>query len=113
MKKMLQKIAAFLIASFPFVSYGAFYNIQGFLFEMTRFLNLLVPVITGLALLFFLWGLTKFIRKAGDEKAYEEGRNIVIWGIVSLAVMVSVWGIVKILQRSLDIPPVNQPPLLR
>lgn len=64
------------------------------------FINLIraaVPVIYGLALLVFIWGLVKFIfRIGGDEKAVEDGKKLMFWGIIALFVMVSIWGIIAL-----------------
>ncbi len=57
--------------------------------------NLLIPVVASLALLAFFWGLAKFIYNAGDVKTHEEGKQLMIWGIIALFVMVSVWGILN------------------
>jgi hypothetical protein len=56
-----------------------------------------LPVITGLAFLVFLWGLVKFIFRVGggDEKAVEEGKNIMKWGLIALFVLISLWGIIR------------------
>ncbi|PIP55931.1 MAG: hypothetical protein COX06_00485 [Candidatus Zambryskibacteria bacterium CG22_combo_CG10-13_8_21_14_all_42_17] len=49
-----------------------------------------LPVVTGLALLVFVWGLAKFIfRIGGDEKAVNDGKNLMLWGLVALFIMVS------------------------
>lgn len=49
-----------------------------------------LPVIAGLALLVFIWGLVKFIfRVGGDEKAVEDGKNLMKWGLIALFVLVS------------------------
>ena len=56
----------------------------------------ILPVIAGLAVLVFIWGLVKFIfRVSGDEKAVTDGKNLMKWGLVALFVMVSVWGIIS------------------
>ena len=60
----------------------------------------LTPIVVALALLFFFWGLAKYILNAGDEAAKTEGRMIMIWGIIALFVMVSVWGLVQVLQQT-------------
>lgn len=67
------------------------------------YLSLLFPIIVGLTLLSFVWGMVRFIGSAGDEKAVESGKKLMIWGIVIFFVMVSLWGIVLFLQRSLGI----------
>ena len=60
----------------------------------------LTPLVVALALLFFFWGLAKYILAAGDESKQAEGRSIMIWGVVALFVMVSVWGLVQVLQQT-------------
>jgi hypothetical protein len=63
----------------------------------------LILLMAGVALLAFFYGLAKFIFKAGDEKGIEEGKNIMLWGLVALFVLVSVWGIIAFFQRDLGI----------
>ena len=62
------------------------------------FLNLIsaaLPVLVGLALLVFLWGLAKFIFKVGgDEKAVADGKNLIKWGLIALFILVSFWAII-------------------
>lgn len=61
------------------------------------FLSTLVPVIIGLGLVVFLWGLTRFISAGGDEKRIQEGKDMMVYGIIGLFVMVSIYTIVSIL----------------
>lgn len=63
----------------------------------------LIPIFIGVAIIVFFWGIIKFIANAGDEKAIEDGKKFMIWGIVGLFVIVSMWGIIGFLQESLDI----------
>ncbi len=58
-------------------------------------LLLLVPLLVGIALLVFFWGIVKFIKSAGSETARDDAKNIMFWGIIALFVMVSIWGIVQ------------------
>jgi len=61
-----------------------------------------LPVIAGLALLVFVWGLAKFIfRVGGDEKAVAEGKKLMVWGLVALFVLVSVWGILRFVYKDI------------
>ena len=63
------------------------------------FLNLIktaLPVLAGLALFAFIWGLVKFIYRVGeDEKAVNDGRNLMTWGLIALFVLISIWGILS------------------
>jgi len=68
-----------------------------------RLVDLALPIVVGLALLGFFYGLAKFIFSASDPDKQKEGRSIMIWGVVALFVMVSVWGLVNFLGNSLDI----------
>ena len=64
----------------------------------------LIGIVIALALLAFFWGLAKFIfNVSGDEKAVQEGKRIMLCGIIALFVMVSVWGIVRFIQGELNL----------
>ena len=63
--------------------------------------NLLIPIAIAVALIVFFWGLIKYIQASG--KGHEQGKNIMIAGLVSLFVMVSVWGIVRLEQSALGV----------
>ena len=54
-------------------------------------------LLIGLAVVFFLVGVVKFMFSAGDVEKRKEGRTMMIYGIIGLFVMVSVWGLVGIL----------------
>ena len=68
-------------------------------------INAITPIVVALALLYFFWGLAKYILGSADEAKKAEGRNIMIWGIIALFVMVSVWGIVGLLGDTFGITP--------
>ena len=63
----------------------------------------LVSVIIGLALIYFLWGLVKFISASGDESEVTKGKEAMLWGIIALFVMISIQGIVYLVADSLEI----------
>jgi hypothetical protein len=61
-----------------------------------------LPVLVALAFLIFLWGGARFIfRLGGDEKAVEEGKNLMKWGLVALFVLVSFWSILGFFYRDI------------
>jgi len=61
----------------------------------------LVPLVFTLALLFFFYGVAKYIWSEGQGK--EDGRKIMIWGVVALFVMSSIWAIVFFISSELGI----------
>jgi hypothetical protein len=58
-------------------------------------------LLLALAVLFFVWGATVFIAKAGDEKARAEGKHRMVWGVVAIFIILSTWGFVALLQSIL------------
>jgi len=62
-----------------------------------------IPIAVALALLFFFWGLAKYILSAGSEDAATRGRDIMIWGIIALFVIVSIWGLVAVLANTFEV----------
>lgn len=72
-------------------------------------LDTVVPIIMVLALIYFFYGLAKYILSAGDEDAKNTGRRIMIGGIIALFVMASVWGLVNVLQDTFDVDPGDAP----
>lgn len=67
-------------------------------------IELTLPVLVGLALLAFLWGLVKFIyRVGGDEKAVTDGKNLMLWGLIALFILVSLMGIIAFFQSDLGL----------
>ena len=61
------------------------------------FIGTTIPIMVGLALLAFFWGLANFILSAGDEKKLQDGKKLMFWGIIGLFVMVSIWGIINLI----------------
>lgn len=75
--------------------------------------GILVPLAFSLCLLYFFWGMAKYIRMgATSDKAAEEGRRIMIWGVVGLFVALSIWGIISFIQSELKIPPIEKTNIL-
>lgn len=60
--------------------------------------NSIIILLSGLAVLYFVWGMVTFISKSGDEKERTEGKQKMIWGLIALFVIVAMWGIVAVLR---------------
>ena len=73
--------------------------------SVTKLVLLFVPILLGLAVLTFFWGLVKFINHAGDEKAVEEGRSLMVWGMIAIFVMVALWAILGFFQHAFGLDP--------
>lgn len=76
-------------------------TIQDTLKTVSDIINMLVPIILALAIVFFLWGVLQYVTKAGEEK--DAARDQMLWGIIAIAVMVSIWGLVGILRSTFNV----------
>lgn len=75
---------------------------NGFVGVIKNGINIVLPLIISLAVLFFLWGIFLYVR-SNDPGKQEEARMYIIWSLVFIAVMVSVWGLVNILTSSFSL----------
>lgn len=65
-------------------------------------INQIVPVIFALAFLFIMWKLIDaWIIHPDDGSRREEGKTIIITGVIVLVIMLSIWGILNLLIASL------------
>jgi len=66
--------------------------------------TVLVPVLFAVAFIVFLYGAFKtFIIGANSEEVKEEGKNLMLWGLIGFFVMVSIWGLVNILTGTIQL----------
>ncbi len=90
---------------FPALALAAnsdFTEVSALLLNFVLFINgTLVPFVFAIAFLVFIWGVAKyFILSGASEEGKEQGRQLMIWGIIGFFVMVAVWGIVNLLVDS-------------
>lgn len=106
----------FIIASLALAPTLAFAqqlsSLETLVSSIGRLVSLALPIVVGVALLAFFWGLVKFIFAQGNEESKADAKKIMLWGLVALFVMVAVWGIVRFIGDALDINPQNTPDAL-
>lgn len=78
-------------------------NISDLVDSLGGIVSALLPIVVGIALLAFFWGLATYIFNAGNEDAKDRGKRIMIGGIIALFVAVSIWGIVGFIGDALGI----------
>ena len=96
MKRILFLITILLS---PVVVFGATDGFKGLLLSASGIISQLILLVISLALLAFLWGLTRTIFDAGNAEKREEGRSIMKYGILALFIMISIWGIIGFFQQ--------------
>lgn len=102
MKKFI--VGALVIAPvFASAQVGNLSNVTTFLHSIGGLINTALPIVVGLALLGFFWGLAMFVFKSGDEAEQTKAKSMMIWSVVALFVMVSVWGLVNFLGQTIGV----------
>lgn len=104
MKKLSYLGAAFAL---PFLAFAQVNNLTGASNIILNIINnVLVPIIFGFAFIIFIWGIFRFfIQGAHDEEKRENGRNLMLWGLVGFFAMVSVWGLLHIIVGTFNLNP--------
>lgn len=110
--KSMKKIIIAALVFFPTVAFGALESINLLVIQARNIIDMLIPFVAALALLYFFWGLAQFILNSGSDDAKTEAKNKMIWGIVALFVMVSVWGLVRWLGDAVDVNPTTGPQVI-
>lgn len=61
-------------------------------------LNPLIIGLFALAVMYFLWGLFKFIQGEDNAEAQLEGKQHMVWGVVGVFLMMAVRGILALIE---------------
>ncbi len=61
-----------------------------------------VPVILGISLITFLWGIARYyIIHGADANEQEHARSFMLWGFIGMVLLFVVWGLVYIIGAAL------------
>lgn len=85
----------------PIIAFAAPKNLAELIKLFTDLVNPLIGLLTGLAVLLFIWGIVKYILYASDEKKKVSAKDTMVYGVLALFVLFSFWGIVRFLQNSI------------
>lgn len=114
MKKKLIALSGFGLALAPFVALAqttgsfnsctgiGFGTIEGILCKIGDILNLVVPILIALGVVYFVWGVISYVI-GSDEEAKKKGRDRMIFGIIGLVVIVALWGLVRIVTNTFGV----------
>ncbi len=76
-----------------------FSDLVGVFVDLIGMLIILVFALTFIAV---VWGVIKgWIIHGTEADGVQEGKNVVVVGVVALVIMVSIWGILRLLQNSI------------
>lgn len=102
-------LSATIFTPFFVFAQGAPSNLQDLIGRFVEILSALIPLLFGIALIGFLWGVGITILQADNEEKRKEGRQIMVWGIIGLFVMTAIWGIVSVIGGTFGIRFLERP----
>lgn len=100
MKKVILGVLAFAPALVFAQNLSAF---NALVESIGNIVQIALPIVVGIALLTFFWGLVRFIFAQGNEETKQEAKKIMLWGIIALFVMITIWGLVQFIAANLGI----------
>lgn len=63
----------------------------------------LVPLVISLAVIYFLYGIVKYLIASGDETKRKESVKVITYGLIAIFVMVCVWGLVSFITNTFGV----------
>mgnify|MGYP000240474123 CR=1 FL=1 len=62
----------------------------------------LIPLVIGIAFVFFVWNAINYIKSAEKSEKRVEAAEYMLWSVVAFTVMVTVFGIVRIIINTIE-----------
>jgi hypothetical protein len=122
MKKNLSKMFSYLayifvLFSVPFLAFaqnscGASGDIKFIICTISNVVNSLVPIAVSLAIVYFIFGIIRYVM-AGGEEAKKHGRDTIIYSIIGLTCIFSLWGIIAFVNNTFGIDANTAAPTLQ
>ncbi|KKS99987.1 MAG: hypothetical protein UW07_C0008G0019 [Candidatus Nomurabacteria bacterium GW2011_GWF2_43_8] len=70
--------------------------------QIRQILNAIIPVLIALGLVYFVWGVVRFVI-ADSEEVKKKGKDTMIYGVIGFAVIVGLWGLVNIVVNTFNL----------
>lgn len=98
-----------LFILFPNIAYASSPKLDAFLGRVNKqIINPLIAFIFALAVVYFLYGVLKFLMNMDNEGGRDEGKKHMLWGIIGITIMIGVWGILSIITSTLNLDYINE-----
>ena len=66
-------------------------------------LNLVIPIVGALLVIYFFVGALGYVQAGGDEEKRTEARNKMIYSVIGMFVAFSIFGLVQLLRDSFNV----------
>lgn len=66
-------------------------------------LNPLIIFLFALAVVYFIYGLARYLLSPDNEEVRKSSKSHMLWGIVGMFIMISVFGILSIIMNTLGV----------
>lgn len=66
-------------------------------------LNPLIIFLFALAVVYFIYGLARYLLSPDNEEVRKSSKSQMLWGIVGMFIMISVFGILSIIMNTLGV----------
>ncbi|MFA6257004.1 MAG: hypothetical protein WCT29_01715 [Candidatus Paceibacterota bacterium] len=86
----------------PISACDAFPGLGGLICKFHSLLNSVIPVLIALGVVYFLWGIIRYVIADGEE-AKSKGRDQIIYGLIGFAVIIGLWGLVNIVVTTFNL----------
>jgi len=87
-----------LLLFFPVITLAAPANFKDIVLIVVEILTAILPVIVTLTFIYFIWGLTQYLKSEDTKK--DDAKGIMIRGLIALFVISGLWGIMRILTKT-------------
>ncbi len=68
-------------------------------------INPIILLLFSVAVIYFLWGVFKYVKDSESSDARAEGRQHMIYGVFGMFIMISVFGIINIVLNTIGVSP--------
>ncbi len=80
-------------------------DLKGVIAIVASYMNSIVELLMGLAVVFFVWYIIKYFMRPSDNRG--EAAQYVMYSLIGFFVILSFWGIVNILRGSFNLNQTN------
>jgi hypothetical protein len=91
-----------LVSAFDPSQCAGLTGIGKFICQLQEILNSFIPLLIALGLVYFIWGVVRYVIADGEE-AKDKGKDTMLYGVIGFAVIAGIWGLVNIVVETFDL----------